>query len=101
MERWVENGYYQYFCGEKFFKWKLPCHPTDLVLFRKGIGEKGVERILQISIELPGSKAKEYELLIDSTVQEKNITFPTDTKLYEIISKKCVAIADKEEQHVS
>ena len=96
VERWVENGYYQYFCGEAFFKWKFPCHPTDLVLFRKRIGEKGIERILQISIELHGSKAKEYELLIDSTVQEKNITFPTDTKLYERISKKCVAIADKE-----
>lgn len=96
VERWVENGYYQYFCGEAFFKWKFPCHPTDLVLFRKRIGEKGIERILQISIELHGSKSKEYELLIDSTVQEKNITFPTDTKLYERISKKCVSIADKE-----
>lgn len=96
VERWVENSYYQYFCGEAFFKWKFPCHPTDLVLFRKRIGEKGVERIFQISIELHGSKAKEYELLIDSTVQEKNITFPTDTKLYERISKKCVSIADKE-----
>jgi IS5 family transposase len=96
VERWVENGYYQYFCGEAFFKWKFPCHPTDLVLFRKRIGEKGIERILQISIELHGSKAKEYEVLIDSTVQEKNITFPTDTKLYERISKKCVSIADKE-----
>ncbi len=96
VERWVENGYYQYFCGEAFFKWKFPCHPTDLVLFRKRIGERGVERILQISIELHGAKAKEHELLIDSTVQEKNITFPTDTKLYERISKKCVSIADKE-----
>jgi IS5 family transposase len=96
VERWVENGYYQYFCGEAFFIWKFPCHPTDLVLFRKRIGEKGVEKILQISIELHGSKAKEQELLIDSTVQEKNITFPTDTKLYERISKKCVSIAAKE-----
>jgi len=97
VERWVENGYYQYFCGEAFFKWAFPCHPTDLVHFRKRIGEKGVERILQISIEVHGSKAKEHEILIDSTVQEKNITFPTDTKLYERISKKCVAIAEKEE----
>lgn len=94
--RWVENGYYQYFCGEVFFQWKLPCHPTDFVLFRKRIGAKGVEKILQVSIEVHGVKAKENELLIDSTVQEKNITFPTDTKLHERISKKCVAIAKKE-----
>lgn len=96
VERWVENGYYQYFCGEAFFQWEFPCHPTDLVYFRKRIGEKGVGKILQISIDLHGTKARERELLIDSTVQEKNITFPTDTKLYEKISKKCVEIADKE-----
>jgi IS5 family transposase len=96
VERWVENGYYQYFCGEAFFQWELPCHPTDLVYFRKRIGEKGVERILQISIELHGAKGRERELLIDSTVQEKNITFPTDTKLYNKIAEQCVSIAKKE-----
>ena len=96
VERWVENGYYQYFCGEAFFQWELPCHPTDFVYFRRRIGEKGIERILQISIDLHGAKARERELLIDSTVQEKNITFPTDTKLYNKIAEKCVAIAEKE-----
>ena len=96
VERWVENGYYQYFCGEAFFQWEFPCHPTDLVYFRKRIGEKGVAKILQISIDLHGSKAREREVLIDSTVQEKNITFPTDTKLYKKIAEKCVAIAEKE-----
>ena len=96
VERWVENGYYQYFCGETFFQWDFPCHPTDLVYFRKRIGEKGVEKILQVSIDLHGSKAKEREILIDTTVQEKNITFPTDTKLYRKIAEQCVSIADKE-----
>lgn len=96
VNRWIENGYYQYFCGEAFFQWDFPCHPTDLVYFRKRIGEKGVERILQVSIDLHGAKARERELLIDSTVQEKNITFPTDTKLYNKIAEKCVSVADKE-----
>ena len=96
VERWVENGYYQYFCGEAYFQWEFPCHPTDLVHFRKRIGDKGVEKILQLSIDLHGKKAQERELLIDSTVQEKNITFPTDTKLYKRISEKCVAIAEHE-----
>lgn len=96
VERWVENGYYQYFCGKANFQWDFPCHPTDLVHFRKRIGEKGVERILQVSIELHGKKAQEREILIDSTVQEKNITFPTDTKLYKKIADKCVAIAEQE-----
>jgi len=96
VERWVENGYYQFFCGETFFQWDFPCHPTDLVYFRKRIGEKGVERLLQVSIDLHGAKSQEREILIDSTVQEKNITFPTDTKLYRKIADKCVSIAGKE-----
>lgn len=96
VERWVENGYYQFFCGETFFQWDFPCHPTDLVYFRKRIGDKGVEKIFQVSIDLHGAKAKEREILIDSTVQEKNITFPTDTKLYRKIAEQCVAIAEKE-----
>jgi IS5 family transposase len=96
VERWVENGYYQFFCGETFFQWDFPCHPTDLVYFRQRIGDKGVEKILQVSIDLHGSKAQEREILIDTTVQEKNITFPTDTKLYKRIAEHCVSIAEQE-----
>jgi transposase, IS5 family len=94
--RWVENPYYQLFSGETIFQWKFPVHPTDLVHFRKRIGKKGVEKILQVSIDLHGRKAKEKEVLIDTTVQEKNITFPTDSKLYRKIINHCVEIAGKE-----
>lgn len=97
VERWVENPYYQFFCGEAYFQWEFPCHPTDLVYFRKRIGEKGVEKIFAISIEIHGDKAKEREVLVDTTVQEKNITFPTDTKLYKKICDRCVVIADLED----
>lgn len=76
VERWIENGYYQFFCGEVFFQWELPCHPTDLVYFRRRIGEKGIERIFRVSIDLHGAKARERELLIDTTVQEKISLFP-------------------------
>jgi IS5 family transposase len=55
-----------------------------------------VEKILQVSIDLHGRKAKEKEVLIDTTVQEKNITFPTDSKLYRKIINHCVEIAGKE-----
>lgn len=97
VERWVENPYYQFFSGESYFQWEFPIHPTDLVLFRKRIGEKGAEKILQASIELHGKKANEREVLVDTTVQEKNITFPTDTKLYKRIIDHCVRIAEKED----
>jgi IS5 family transposase len=39
---WVENPYFQFFSGETVFQWKRPCHPTDLVYFRKRIGEEGL-----------------------------------------------------------
>jgi IS5 family transposase len=45
---WVENPYFQFFGGETVFKWKRPCHPTDLVYFRKRIGEEGLERIMAL-----------------------------------------------------
>jgi IS5 family transposase len=96
VERWVENPYYQFFSGERMFQWVFPCHPTDLVYFRKRIGEEGVEKIFKVSIELHGKKAKEAEVLVDTTIQEKNITFPTDTKLYKRVIEHCIGIAGKE-----
>ena len=81
VDRWVQNPYYQYFCGERFFQWKLPCDPSDFVYFRKRIGERGAQAILKASIELHADKIAEDEVVADTTVQEKNITFPTDAKL--------------------
>jgi len=94
--QWVENAYYQYFCGEKVFAAKEPCVPTELVEFRKRIGEEGIELILQKSIHINGKDAQDKDGLIDTTVQEKNITFPTDTKLHKKIIKRCKEIVSKE-----
>ena len=86
----------RFFCGETVFQWEFPCHPTDLVYFRKRIGEAEVKKIFQVSIELHGTKAKEKEVLVDTTAQEKNITFPTDATLCKRIIAHCVDIANKE-----
>ena len=75
----------QYFTGEKVFQKRPPMNPIDMTKFRKRIGEKGAEKIFKISLMLNASEITEKELkqvMIDSTVQEKNITFPTDAKLY-------------------
>ena len=93
IEAWVRNPYYQAFCGENRFRWQFPCDPSDLTYFRNRIGDKGAELIFKISVELHGSKAKEKEIVVDTTVQEKNITFPTDTKLLRKIIDKCRNIA--------
>ncbi|MCP5274490.1 MAG: IS5 family transposase [Burkholderiales bacterium] len=79
--QWKRNPYYQAFCGMKEFQRKLPCHSTELVHFRKRIGAEGVERIFRMSVGLHGKAALEAAVHIDTTVQEKNITYPTDSKL--------------------
>lgn len=96
VEQWSENAYYQYFSGEQLFSSKQPCVPTELVEFRKRIGESGVELILKESIRVNGSDADDDNLSGDTTVQEKNITYPTDDKLYKKIISKCRSIAEKE-----
>ena len=96
VEAWVRNPYYQAFCGEQYFQWRFPCDPTDLVYFRKRIGEDGARLIFEVSVELHGDDAKEREVTVDTTVQEKNITFPTDAKLLTKVIEGCRKIAKQE-----
>jgi len=86
LARWVENPYWQYFTGETHFCHEAPFDPTDFVKFRQRIGEQGMEKVLALSVKLhPGSEHSD-EIQTDTTVQEKDITFPTDDKLaYKII----------------
>ena len=79
--QWKQNPYYQYFCGFHEFQVVLPCHSTDLVKFRQRIGKEGVEKIFAMSVGLHGKAAEEKQVIIDTTVQEKNVTYPTDGKL--------------------
>ena len=96
VEQWSENSYFQYFSGEHYFCSSKPCVPTELVEFRKRIGEEGVELILKESIRINGKDGEDDNLSGDTTIQEKNITFPTDDKLYKKIINKCHKIAEKE-----
>ena len=96
IQRWVQNPYYQMFTGEVEFQWTIPCDPSDLTYFRKRIGSQGHEKILAMSIALHQGKIEEDEMCIDTTVQEKNITFPTDAKQYRKIHQHLLKIARKE-----
>jgi transposase, IS5 family len=96
VEQWSENLYYQYFSGEQYFKPTHPCSATELVEFRKRIGVEGVELIFKESIKANGKDADEDTLSGDTTIQEKNITYPTDTKLHKKMINKCVGIAKLE-----
>lgn len=81
IEQWMMNPYYQVFCGETEFQIAPPCHSTELVKFRQRLGKKGVDKLFFISVRLHGESAEEDTVLVDTTVQEKAITYPTDTKL--------------------
>lgn len=97
LDRWVENPYWQYFCGETYFRHDYAFDRTELIKFRRRIGEEGAEQILKATVNLFGTReVQEKEVLIDTTVQEKNITFPTDAKLQKKIIEKCRKIARKE-----
>lgn len=79
--QWMMNPYYQAFCGEIAFQTEPPCHRTDITAFRQRIGEDGVNAIFAVSVALHQQDAEEDKVLVDTTVQEKAITYPTDTKL--------------------
>lgn len=96
VEQWSENVYYQYFCGEEHFCPHAPCEASELVHFRHRIGEKGIELIFQESIRINGDDSNDPDVSVDTTVQEKNITFPTDRKLHRRIIEHCLKIAEKE-----
>jgi IS5 family transposase len=93
VQLWVQNPYYQAFCGEVEFQWTFPCDPTDLIYFRQRVGAAGIEKIFAASIVIHGDNAKETEVCIDTTVQEKAITFPTDAKLYRKMIVQCLKLA--------
>ena len=95
VSQWSENAYYQYFCGGLEFMPKQPCDASELVHFRNRIGEKGMELILSESIRVNTDHDNEDHfdtVFIDSTVQEKNITYPTDAKLHKKIIKNVLKI---------
>jgi IS5 family transposase len=87
LERWVENPYWQYFCGYDTMQHEAPLHPTSLTKWRQRVGAEKLAELLQetISLALHEKQISKQELAqvnVDTTVQEKNIAFPTDSKLY-------------------
>ncbi|MDR2457098.1 MAG: IS5 family transposase [Clostridiales Family XIII bacterium] len=81
VDTWSENVYFQAFTGNGSFVIGRPCSPSQMSRFRKRIGEEGCKCIFAESVRIHGRQVLEEHGLIDSTVQEKNISYPTDSKL--------------------
>jgi IS5 family transposase len=100
VQRWSENVYWQHFCGLEYFEPRLPCDATQIGRFRRAIGEEGLEQLLKATIETAVEskviKPQELErVIVDSTVQEKAIAHPTDSRLLEIARHKLVGAAKR------
>jgi len=95
--QWKCNPYYQYFCGFDELQVSEPCHSTELVKFRQRIGAEGIKVIFSMSVALYGKEANEKQIIIDTTVQENNITYPTDGKLTIKIINHLYKIAKQED----
>ncbi|MBN9403801.1 MAG: IS5 family transposase [Burkholderiales bacterium] len=98
--RWVENPYWQHFCGERYFQHELPCDASSLVRWRQRIGEAGVEWLLTQTIEAAkrsGVVKRESvsTIVLDTTVQPKAIAHPTDSRLLNRAREQLVEAAQE------
>ena len=85
-ERWLENPYFQLFCGEEFFRHTLPFDRSSLTRWRQRMGEERLIALLQESLAVAtrtgaARPADFRQVIVDTTVQEKAVTFPTDARL--------------------
>ena len=47
---WIENPYWQYFCGHDYLQSAPPLHPSSLGKWRKRLGEEGLEVVLGVTL---------------------------------------------------
>jgi IS5 family transposase len=100
VQRWSENVVWQFFSGMEYYEPRLPCDATQIGRFRRTIGEEGLEQLLKATIEaaleIKAIKPVELErVIVDTTVQEKAIAHPVDSRLLEIARHKVVSAAKR------
>jgi IS5 family transposase len=98
--RWVENPYYQYFCGEEFFQHKPPFDRSSMTRFRQRMGEERLQTLLQESLAVAVktkamAPADLTQAVVDTTVQEKAAAFPTDARLCHKARERLVKLAKR------
>ena len=98
--RWAENVVWQFFSGMAYYEPRLPCDPTQLGRFRRVLGEAGVEellsRTLTTAVSMKAVTPAELEVVVvDTTVQEKAVAYPTDSRLLEVARAKIVLLAKR------
>ena len=97
---WCENPYWQYFCGRKYFEHEMPIDTSLMTRWRKMVGDGNLEKLLAETIaaglRLRAINAKSLaNVNVDTTVQEKAITYPTDAKLYHASRHRLILLTQK------
>jgi len=87
IERWVENPYWQYFCGYEHMQHKFPINPSSMSRWRGRVGAERMEVLLKETLSTAVREkyikpSDASRIIVDTTVQEKAIAFPTDARLY-------------------
>lgn len=100
-EAWVENPYWQYFCGYDFLQWELPLDPSSLSRWRGRLGKEKLEQILKLTVKAgvdtgTVSKKDMEEVNVDTTVMPKHVAFPTDSRLLNKSRDRLVKLAKKQ-----
>ena len=98
--RWIENPYYQLFCGEEFFQHKLTFDRSSLTRWRQRMGEQRLAALIQESLSVAtrtgAAKPADFsKVIVDTTVQPKAVAFPTDAKLMHRARERLVRLAKK------
>ncbi len=98
VSQWLENPYWQYFCGNDYFEHDFPIDASSMTRWRKRVSEAGMEKLLGETITAGLDigvlkKASMNKLNVDTTVQEHAISFPTDAKLYHRMREKLVELS--------
>ena len=98
--RWVENPYFQHFCGEEFFRHDLPFDRSSMTRWRQRMGEERLNALMQeslaVAVKTKAMKLADLtEVIVDTTVQEKAIMFPTDAKLLNRARERLVRLAKR------
>jgi len=88
VEKFVENPYWQYFCGCEFFRHDLPIDPSSMTRWRQRVGPERMKELLKETLETAKRRGDltrhhVYSVNVDTTVQEKAIAHPTDARLYQ------------------
>jgi IS5 family transposase len=96
--RWSENVLWQFFSGQTYYEHRLPCDATQIGRFRRELGEEGLEQLFKATVDtavaIKAVQPREFErVIVDTTVQEKAIAHPVDSRLLEIARHKVVSAA--------